>query len=548
MKRAALLVWSTPIVLGACGGAVDYLAPLGEVEIVVDTDMPVPRLVSRLRVDAYSEIEATPVRFPDSDPGPPRAPAIRRPWVESRDFLRASPADWPTSFTVYSPHPDRGGTMLVRLRAYLDGKIRDYRGERYVDAPPDGDPGARAPLVPGDTSWVLTDEKLHDRTPPTEPQPLLAVDRLVRVRIVPQIKQRVRIVLHGECVGVMADIAGARTCVDDPRARVAPDVPHEPRTADPLGPSAVGTFDAPEPCDLPTRGESRGPDGVRLFDGEVCVPKGVFIFGWPEFSFGYASQLGEPERMARVKAFRIDRNEVTVARWRQALREGFVPPTNAVAENNVPLPADEASLPSTEPDRTSQCTYSTTPMGRETYPLMCVTWSAARAFCRFYGGDLPYEAQWSYVAQAAMRPRNTAYPWGGPDSALAPCTRSVFGRGIPRDLVDADACLALGFGPQPIDAALGPEGDRSIGLGIENLGGSVSEWMRDDAAALDSICWMHNTLDIPHCDNPNGPAKEIRGGSWRSAPRGIAGGNRESGTRGGAQLDIGFRCVRGAGP
>src|SRR5262249_23512256 len=113
--------------LATCSDAPTSLPPLGEVEIVVDTDMPVPRLVSRLRLDVYTE------------------PDVR--WVQSREFLRANPSDWPTSFVVASPDPDRGGSMRVRLRAYLDGKIRDYRGERYLAGLPEGgDAGAVAPI------------------------------------------------------------------------------------------------------------------------------------------------------------------------------------------------------------------------------------------------------------------------------------------------------------------------------------------------------------------------------------------------------------------
>jgi formylglycine-generating enzyme required for sulfatase activity len=501
------------------------LAPLGEVEVVVDTDMPVPRLVSRLRVDAYSE------------------PAAK--WIASREFLRATPADWPTSFVVYSPDADRGGSMLVRLRAYLDGKLRDYRGERYMTAPPKGTPGAVAPLPAATNLPRLFDDTGRDITPVSEPQPLLAVDRLVRVNVVPGTKQRVSVVLHGECVGVMADVAGRLTCVDDPAKRVSPDVPQTPRTSDALGRSVTGTFDAPAPCTLTTRAPTTLPDGTKLYDDEVCVPPGVFVFGWPEFAYGPIAQLGEPERMARIPAFRIDRNEVTVGRWRHAIAEGFAPTPDAVAVNDAPLPTDPGSV-APDPLRTSQCTYTSVPMGRETYPLLCVRWEAAQAFCRFYGGDLPLEVEWAYVAEAAARPLPTAYPWGGSDSDLPPCARGVFGRGLAGDSVDANACASLGFGPQPVEAAMGPLGDWSLGLGIANLGGGASEWMRDDTAPLNSICWMQNTLDLPRCINPAATNKEFRGGSWIAPPRGVPSGQRYGAMGTEAQLDVGFRCVREA--
>ncbi len=519
-------IWTLALVLFACGGdGGQLLPPLGEVEIVVDTDMPVPRLVSRLRVDAYSE------------------PDVR--WIESRDFLRASPADWPASFVVYSPDASRGGTMRVRLRAYLDGKVRDYRGERYMESPPDGAPNAVAPLPAATNLPRLLDDTGRDITPLSEPQPLLTIDRLVRVTITPGLKQRVNVVLRGECVGVMADVPGARTCVDDPKQRVSPDLPEVPRTTDALGPSVAGSFDAPTRCDLPTRAATTLPDGTPLYDDEVCVPKGVFVFGWPEFAFDMITQLGEPERMARVPAFRMDRNEVTVGRWRHAIAEGFTPPPESVAINDAPLPRGPAAV-ATNPLRTSQCTYSSIPMGRETYPMMCVTWAAALAFCRFYDGDLPLEVQWAYAAVAAARPLPTAYPWGGPDDDLPSCSRGVFARGLAADAQDANVCASVGFGPQPVEAGMGPQGDFSLVLGIANLGGGVSEWVRDDSDALDSICWMRNGLDLPGCVDPRSKYKQYRGGSWDTPPSGVPSGIRQGADNVAAKLDVGFRCVREA--
>ncbi len=84
--------------------------PYAEALVVVDTDLAVPRLVNRLRVDLYTE---------------------QGQWFESRDFGRPTASDWPVSFSVISQDESQETFTLLRLRAYAAGKIRDYRGERF---------------------------------------------------------------------------------------------------------------------------------------------------------------------------------------------------------------------------------------------------------------------------------------------------------------------------------------------------------------------------------------------------------------------------------
>src|SRR5262249_18392909 len=69
------------------------LPPLGEVLIVVDTNVPVPKLVGALRVDVYDDAGS---------------------WLDSRDFAMRRPEDWPGSFSVYTDETTGERDVLVR--------------------------------------------------------------------------------------------------------------------------------------------------------------------------------------------------------------------------------------------------------------------------------------------------------------------------------------------------------------------------------------------------------------------------------------------------
>jgi formylglycine-generating enzyme required for sulfatase activity len=106
--RALALIASIGGASAACGTS--SLPPHGEALFIVDTDLPVPSLAGRLRVDLYAE-DGT--------------------WFESRDIGRSDPLDWPASFSVFSDDDSKKTRVLVRIRAYPEGVVRDYAGERF---------------------------------------------------------------------------------------------------------------------------------------------------------------------------------------------------------------------------------------------------------------------------------------------------------------------------------------------------------------------------------------------------------------------------------
>lgn len=495
-RRGQWMVSAGACALAACSTFDrDPLPPAGEALVVVDTDLPVPRVASRLRIDVYTEAGT---------------------WLATRDDVRPDPRDWPTSFSVFTDDASRPHVVLVRLRAYLDARLVPYRGAARVAEGP---------------------------TPDTEPDPSLAVDRVSRITLVHGTRGRVDVTLRGACAGVPARVAlpgDVQSCADE-GSELAPvrDAVLDP-DLDAVVPTAAGSFGL-EAC-----------TGLEVPDGRVCVPGGAFVLGdvfhRPTDSGDRRPVDARPERVVRLSRFLLDRDEVTVARYRDALARGFDPPTGVTA-------TERDGAPGTDP--VDACTWSAAPRGREAYPLSCATWDTARAFCRFEGGDLPSEAQWEYAALAAGRASKSAYPWG---SEPVTCERAVFGR---TPAFGSDECIELGEGLQPVGAPGAGSPDVNI-LGIRDLAGSLAELVRDDHAPLGAPCWTNTPPVDPECviapsrecaADPKsdacraagGIAKGVRGGSWLSRAIDLHPVDRDdSVTLSSTDSLTGFRCVYSA--
>lgn len=469
--------------------------PLGEAVVVVDTDAPVPALAARLRVDFYTEGGE---------------------WFESRDVAAPDRSSWPISFSVFTPDEEKAHSVLVRLRAYPEGKTRDYRGERFAQR-------GRSAAEPVDKRLVVSGV---DVTPNVEPQPLLAIDRIVRIVLEPGRVGSARIVLRGACFGTMAELVTGASCIDTEDVRAPADpisldpdlaVPHE---------SVAGAWGKEQPC-----------TGVPRAD-EVCVPGGAFVFG-NAYEYGVGENSGVPERIALVNAFYMDRYELTVARWRSA----YVADKASFGAGHVVLNEQPLATDATSELDERLCSASDADLGREGFALTCVTWEAARALCRRNGGDLPTEAQWEYAAQYVGRPAKTQFPWG--DEAVT-CDRAVYAR-FAGGKAARNACKAKGYGPLPVRAAEHEAGDVTP-LGIVGMGGGASELMRDAFFGYDSACWMAAGLRDPSCPPDAGERRPTRGGDWTTNAVGVGSQARRRAENVTSYAPaLGLRCVRGGG-
>jgi len=112
--------------------------------------------------------------------------------------------------------------------------------------------------------------------------------------------------------------------------------------------------------------------------------------------------------------------------------------------------------------------------GYENHPVTGVTWFGALAYCQFYGGNLPSEAEWE---KAARGTEGRTYPWG---NEISPANANYY------------------FSRDPFEALTGKLGDttpagfyngKAYGgfqtinspspYGAYDMAGNVAEWTRD---------------------------------------------------------------------
>jgi sulfatase modifying factor 1 len=254
---------------------------------------------------------------------------------------------------------------------------------------------------------------------------------------------------------------------------------------------------------------------------------------------------------ATVSSFRLDKFEVTVARYRNfiAARDAWRAAGNPVAGagEHPHIPGTgwdeswEQELPSfafgpvdcSDPPRG---TY--VDVGQDTLPANCVSWVQAFEFCVWDGGRLPTDTEWEYAAVGG--PLQYSYPWGNTP--------------VPSGLPDGSAAYAvydnLGDGSAATDSSFAdirPVGSRALGagpFGQMDLAGSMAEWTLDDLPTDSAPVSMPPVTDWAAFD-PRGGTAGIRGGDWASQPEELVVTLYRFSLRESRFPQFGFRCARG---
>ncbi len=280
--------------------------------------------------------------------------------------------------------------------------------------------------------------------------------------------------------------------------------------------------------------------------GMVLVPSGSFMMGQADEDI--AASQGNFNKRVTISKFFMDDTEITNHEYRQF--------TTAMMTDSVSILGEEYIMTELYPDTTvwkndfayhngdPMTEYYFSSPAFDEYPVVGVSWKAARYFCdwrtkllnnyRSSNADyasprfrLPSEAEWEWASRGGKA--SAKYPWGGPYIANgAGCLLANFKPH--RGNYDAD-----GFAYTAPANQFTPNE-----FGLYNMSGNVAEWCLDayaDNAMV--LTWDMN----PNNDNAGEPRKIIRGGSWKDVAHYLETGTRSYEYENARKSYIGFRCA-----
>lgn len=247
----------------------------------------------------------------------------------------------------------------------------------------------------------------------------------------------------------------------------------------------------------------------------VDIPAGKFWMGCNEIKDYDCLIVEFPYHEVFLPAYKIDKYEVTVSQYLSCVEAGKC--------NN-----DDKEKPHyVEKSDGLYCMLGT---GGSRYPVNCISWYGAKAYCEWVGKRLPTEAEWE---KAARGTDGRTYPWG---SGGASCFQAVIFEEIYDNGPDTTGCGCGSGGPW----AVGSKPDGVSPYGVYDMSGNVYEWCSD---------WYDGDYySFSPSDNPTGPksgkSRVVRGGYWCSEEESVRASYRDGGSPD-IRLDInGFRCAK----
>ena len=252
----------------------------------------------------------------------------------------------------------------------------------------------------------------------------------------------------------------------------------------------------PQPVEKPPAVKPADPDEGLLAEGAVRHAKDksiMVLVPAGAFSRGSGVANAKPQRQIYLDAFYIDRYEVSCAQYKEC------------------IVAEKCTMPARSH---KECTYGHT--GLDGYPVTCVSWSQADAYCRWAGKRLPTEAEWE---KAARGTDGRVFPWG---NGAPTCGMTQF--------------LKCDGKPFPVASF----SDVASPYGATQMAGNVWEWVADRySPTYYRSCPARNPQGPP-----SGKFRILRGGSYRSVNFFLTTTHRAMKPPGLQRRDNGLRCAK----